>query len=71
MDWHNGRAVANGYLAVAQWLYSNASRERCSTYSIDTVAANGHQEMLQWLESENLFQCSTGAGMEIVKWLRE
>jgi hypothetical protein len=67
------KAVANGHLAVAQWLHSNTNAERCSTHSVDTAATKGR------LESKDLLECSTfamdGAAenghFEVIKWLRE
>jgi hypothetical protein len=72
------RAVANGHLAVAQWLHSNTDAGGCSTHSVDTAATNGHLELLQWLTSKDLFEWSVfamdGAAenghLDVVKWLR-
>ncbi|EGZ13814.1 hypothetical protein PHYSODRAFT_303212 [Phytophthora sojae] len=56
-----GKAVANGHLAIAQWLHE-VKGERCSAEAVSISAKIGYLEVLQWLHSKNLFT-STRASM--------
>lgn len=68
--------VANGHLAVAQWLHG-VKRETYFAPAVDEAAQGGHVEMLQWLHSNQLLVCTTTAmdkaaengHLEVVKWL--